>query len=227
MLILHGDNIQLSRQFLTARVKSFSGEIVRFEGKDLKIEDIKQALESRTLLGNDRLVVLEKFFTNKKIKQKKQIVDYLLKEKPKNLIVWEETKIPPQVLKNFSFAEIRLFDLPKIVFWFLDSLEPGNKKKALQFLHQALKKQPPEFIFYLLSKRVKDLLIAKDLGEEGIKNYYRYPWQRKKIVTQAQKIEIERLKKFYQRLLLVDYLQKSGKAAFSLDYYLDLLVLSL
>lgn len=227
MLILHGDNTQLSRQFLTARVKSFFGEVVWLEGRDLKIEEIKQALESQTLLGNDRLVVLERFFLDKKNKQKKLIIDYLLKEKPKNLIVWEEEKIPPQALKNFSFAEIKLFELPKIIFWFLDSLEPSNKKRALQLLHQALKKQPPEFIFYLLTKRVKDLLIAKDLGEKGIENYYQHPWQRKKIATQAQKIETERLKKFYQRLLLVDYLQKSGRAVFPLDYYLDLLVLSL
>ncbi|MGB9911111.1 MAG: hypothetical protein ACPLKP_00725 [Microgenomates group bacterium] len=225
MLILHGENTTLSRQFLTSRVKSFSGEVIYLEGKNLALENLLQALESQSLLKNDKLVVLENFFSSPRNKEKNLIIKYLIKEKPENLIIWEGKKISPQTLAPFSFAQIRIFELPKIIFQFLESLSPETKNQALLLFHRCLKKEKPELIFYFLHRHVKDLIIAKDLGEEGLKEYE--SWKRKKLIAQARKFDLKKLINFYSQLLVIDYLQKSGRAIYSLDYYLDLVILSL
>jgi DNA polymerase III delta subunit len=258
MLILHGTNIVASRKVLVdqkkqARQKDM--EIIELSGPDLDLVDLKQALESASLFGQDRLVVIENFFSRPKSKLKEEILAYLKTQstipglaeaKPRagsnqlspasprqsrgraavNLILWEGKQIDGRVLRGFTDGtKIQAFKLPAVIFKFLDSIQPGSPKLTLNLLHQTLKTQVPEVVFYMLARRTKDLLIAKDLGKKGLVKLA--PWQQGRLLHQTSKFSLGGLLVLHQALLRIDWEQKTGQASLPLASTLDLLVASL
>jgi DNA polymerase III delta subunit len=222
MVIFHGENTALSRQRLNQLIEKFRGEVVKLEGEKITLSELQQAVESRSIFGADKLVVIFGLFSRKPSKEKEKLLDYCQKENPQNLIVWEEKKIDGRVLINFKRAKIELFDLPKIIYKFLDSLSPFNKKTSLLLFHQCLKKEVPERIFYFLCRHIEQLIIAADLGKRGLKNLP--DWKKEKLAKQAKAFGLEKLINIYQKLLAIDYQQKTGKSPFSLISSLDLLI---
>lgn len=220
MIILHGENLVLSRQRLTEKVASFQGEIIRFQGDQLTLTDLKQALESSSLFGQDRLVVIENLFSQRPSQRKDELIAYCRQEKPDNLLLWERKTIDGRRLRSFSQAKIEIFKLSPLIFKFLDSLNPENKKNSLLFFRQTLKQEAVELIFYLLCRRIRNLIIAADLGFPGLTSMA--PWQKTRLVSQAKKFSLPRLLAAYQILLKIDTKQKTGQAAFSLTSQLDL-----
>lgn len=225
MIILHGENITLSRGYLFQWAKHFSGEIIKFEGENLTLFQLKQAVESKSLFTQDKLVIIFNLFSRRPSKEKEEILKYCRKEKPKNLIVWEGKKIDGRVLAPFSFAQVKEFPLTPFVFRFLDSLSPQNKKNSLILLHRCLAKDPPELVFNLFCRQIRDLIIAADLGKEGLGSLPE--WKKEKLVNQAKKFGLKKLIKIYQKLLEIDYQQKTGKTILPLKLQLDLLIASL
>ena len=61
MIVIHGDNTVLSRDHLLQIKKSYL-EVVEFNTKTLLLADLIQAIESSSLLGESRLVVIEGLF---------------------------------------------------------------------------------------------------------------------------------------------------------------------
>lgn len=225
MLILHGENTVLSRRKLVGFIQNFKGEIVRLEGEKMNLTDLKQAAEASSLFGQKRLVVIENLFARRASQEKEKLLKYCREEKLKNLIIWERKAIDGRSLVSFRFAQIEKFIISPIIFRFLDSFSPRNQKKALYFYHQCLKQEPPEMIFYMLSRRIYDLIIARDLGSQGLAN--RASWQKAKLVHQAKNFELKKLIFLYQQLLKIDWRQKTGRAAVPLASRLDLLIASL
>jgi DNA polymerase III delta subunit len=229
MLILHGANILASRKVLieqkgTAKAKEI--EVIDLEGKELDLTKLTQALESASLFGQDRLVVIESFFSLPKSKNKEEILDYLKTQLGANLIIWEGRKIDGRILKSFAGkAKIQEFKLPVVIFKFLESLQPGQPRLSLELLHQTLKTEPPELAFYMIARQVRYLLIAKDLGNKGLSGFA--PWQQARYLRQAEKFSFDQLLKLHRNLLQIDWEQKTGRAAFPLKSALDLLVLNL
>lgn len=225
MLILHGENTVLSRHQLTNFSQRFQGEIVLLDGEKINLTDLKQAVESRTLFGQKRLVVIENLLTRRPSSAKDKLLKYLKEEKSTNLIIWEKKTIDGRNLIPFRFAKIEKFVIPSIIFKFLDSFSPDNKKNALNFFHQSLRQEAPEMVFYLLSRRVCELMILKDLGTKELSN--RADWQKAKLAHQAKNFELKKLIFIYQLLLKIDWQQKTGRAPFPLASQLDLLLASL
>lgn len=224
MLILHGENLVASRQFLTEKIKSFKGEVIRLEEDQLNLTQFKQALESASLFGQDRLVVLENIFSQRPSQKKEKILNYYKENQFENLIIWEKKTIDGRSLRAFAAAKIIRFKIPPAIFNFLDSLNPNNKKIALNYFHLCLKQDTPEMIFYMLANRIRDLIIAADLG---IKGFPKMPfWQKNKIISQAKKFKLKRLLVLYQQLLKIDISQKTGQASLPLASQLDLLLAS-
>jgi len=225
MLILHGENTVLSRQKLTNLSQHFQGEVLRLEGEKINLTDLKQAIESNTLFGQARLLIIENLFVRRPSKEKEELLKYLKEEKPKNLIIWERRTIDGRSLISFKFAQIERFAIPAIIFKFLDSLSPQNKSQSLYFLHQCLYQEPPEVIFYMLSRRVGDLILAADLGEKGLEKMA--SWQKNKLIHQAKQFNLKKLIFLYRQLLKIDWHQKTGQTIMPLTSQLDLLIASL
>lgn len=228
MDIIHGNYLSASRNFLNSKIKaSLVKEVIRLEGKKVSLTDLKQALESQSFFGTEKLVVLENIFSSPKSNRKNETLDYLKKaDGNTDIIIWESKKIDGRILKSFTPKfKIRLFEIPFFIFKLLDSLSPFNKKNSLELLHQCLKTEPPELIFYLISRRVRDLIVAADLGKNGLSRFQ--VWQQQKLIAQAEKYNIAQLLKWHKILLILDYQQKTGQSSFSLGSSLDLLLASL
>lgn len=225
MLILHGENVVLSRQELSKVVDHFPGEVTRLEANQLDLTSLKQALESVSLFGQDRLVILENLFSRRASREKENLLRYLKKNQPENIVLWEGKTIDGRSLNPFSKAEIKKFALTPFVFRFLDSLAPDNQKDSLSLLHRSLNQDPAEMVFYLLARQVRYLIIALDLGEKGLERMA--SWQKAKFFRQAKKFDLAKLLWLHQELLRIDYEQKTGQAPLSLSGQLDLLIASL
>lgn len=225
MIILHGENIQQSRRILVEKIKYFRGEVLRLDGEKITLTDLKQAVESQSLFGKDKLIVLERIFSRPECKEKEKILQYCQEKNPPNLIIWEGEKINPKSLIRFRKAKIDLFEPSKTIFQFLDSLRPGNQRGALFLLHRCLKKESPELIFYMLSRHIRDLIIAVDLEKRGLKEFP--SWKQEKLIRQGKEFGLERLLKLYRELLKIDYQQKTGETTLSLISQLDLFLFSL
>lgn len=225
MLILHGENIERSRKVLSEKAKRFTGELIRLEGDKIDLTDLKQAIESKSMFGKEKLIVVVNLFSRRLSKEKEELLKYCKLENPENLIVWEGKKIDGRILSPFTLARIERFDLTPIIFRFLDSLSPTNKKLSLALLHLCLTQETPEMVFYMVCRQAKDLIIAADLGKEGLDELP--PWKREKLIRQAGKFGLKKLLTLYQQLLQIDYQQKTGKTPLTLASQLDLLLASL
>jgi hypothetical protein len=227
MIILHGENTVLSRQRLKEEIEAFrektKGEILRFEAQSLSLTELQQAIESSSLISADRLVVLEGLFGGRKNHQKEKILAYLKKTNPENLIVWESKKVDGRTLLSFK-AKVFKFDLPLVLFRFLDSLSPGNSKVSLALFHQCLEQDPSELIFFLIARQIRMLILAVDLGKEGLSKMQ--AWQVGKLIHQGQKFGLQRLLFLYKELLKIDWQQKTGQTPFDLVSQLDLFLAS-
>lgn len=227
MLILHGDDTSASRkrlwQEIEMRKKSGFSEVISVEGKNADLNFLKQNLESSSLFSANRLLVIENFFTGPFSQVKDQAIDYLKDNRPKNVIIWENKKIDGRKLLAFKNSAL-LFDLPKVVFSFLENVAPGKGKWALAKLQQSLKKEPLELIFYLLCRHISLLTVAKDLGSKGLKNLP--PWKGQKLIAQAKKFSLNDLLTLYRRLADIDYREKSGSAPAPLLYLLEIMLIT-
>jgi len=228
MMILHGENNLLSRQRLTSEIANFKnktqGEVLKFEGSSLILMDLRQALESSSLLGEIYLVVIENLFSRRISKEKQKIIDYLKKTVAQNLIIWEGKKIDGRTLTSFKGQVLR-FDLDPVIFRFLDSLSPGKAKISLTLLHQCLTQDPPEIIFFMLARQIRFLILAADLGKKGLGQME--SWRAEKLIRQARYFTLIKLMKIYRQLLKIEVQQKTGQTPFTLSSQLDLLVASL
>ena len=231
MIILHGENIVASRLALEEKINGFKAkgvdEIVSLDGMKLELTDLKQALESTSLLGKDRLVVIENLLSSPKSKKKEEEVNYLVKVDPKSLLIlWEAKEISAAGLKKLAAkARVSVFKIPPLIFKFLDSIWPQNKKNALELLHQCFQVDKPEMVFYMLCRQIRLLIIARDLGAKGLSSLA--SWQQAKFLRQGEKFSLEQLLGIHRKLLRIDYEQKTGRAVLPLASQLDLLIADL
>jgi len=119
--IFHGDNIAESRKALSieiAKAKSEGKEIVVLDGKKTNLTKIRQALESSSLFGQNKLVIIENLLSLCSLPSKNKTLDYLKKEKfEASLILWEGKRLKRIPLKFHA----KLFRLEPILFRFLKS----------------------------------------------------------------------------------------------------------
>jgi DNA polymerase III delta subunit len=224
--IILGDNIAASRNRLhevAEKAKAEGLEVISFNGTKITFSDIRKLLESGSLFGKSKLVVIENFLSSTKSKEKETILDFLTKKSfEHDLVLWEDSN-----LKNISLkgVEIEEFKVPQTIFRFLDLLVPDKTQEALAVLDILKKSEDANIIFFMIIRQFRNLIIAKDLGGEGLIGMS--PWQKDKYLSLSKNFTIERLLQFYGKLLEVDYAQKTSNDLFSLSSRLDLLILNL
>lgn len=214
--IFHGGNYVQSRQALNQHLSTSKLESDRFDGTKLNEETLTQALESNPLFKNTKLFVIENLLTLPRFKKKDQLLKIIIKNTEQNIFLWEKKALSPAVKKLFIKANIREFKLPASIFGFLDHI-------SLKNYHLALINNPAELIFYLLHRRISQLIQALD-DPASLKGA---PWQLGKLKTQAKKYKLNQLISFHQKLLLLDEQVKTGQTSLSLAGRLDLLLLEL
>lgn len=218
MLIIHGEDTVQSRNHLSLlldKAKLEKKEIIKLDGKKLNLLAIQEILQSTSFFSPEKLVVIERFFS----KPQEKIIKFLNKKNYPNLVLWETKELYPSQIKGLK-TETKLFKLPAIVFNFLDSVYPANYKASLKLFHEVLKKTSAEQVFYLLIKQVRFMIIANNLGKEGLKGLH--PYQAHKIASLCQRFSQEQLLVIHKNLVRIDFNQKTGKTVLDLSSQLDL-----
>ncbi len=202
-------------------------EIIRLEGKSLALVDFKQALESGSLFGSKRLVIVENLFTAKlgvKSKEAEDFIDYIKNfQSEAELVFWEAKEVKKSLLTKLpKNTDIALFKPDRNIFSFVESIKPAATKEMLERLEHALSADGPEMIFAMLVRQFRYLLIASEKGK-NITDLT--PWQATKFSKQAGFFSWEKLLQHYRTLLAIDIRQKSGTAVFDLTKEMELFLI--
>ena len=211
--IFHGDNFVLSRRALN---QNLTQTPERFDAQNLTEEALIQALESNPLFKIPKLFVMENLLSLPRSKLKESLIKIVLNNAGQNILLWEKKSLTPAVKKQFARAAVKEFKLPAALFNFLDALTLTN-------FHQALINNPAELIFYLLHRRISQLIQALD-DPASLKGA---PWQIAKLKNQAKDYQLDHLVDFHQKLLTLDEQLKTSQSLLPLSGCLDLLLIEL
>lgn len=228
--VLHGDNTVASRNQLNALITQHKSrgvkDTIRLDGKTITPTDLIQALETQSLFGTDRLVIIEDLLTRPKSKTKTDLAAYLktISSQPNipSIIIWEQKPLTTPQLKSLGNPPHQVYKLSKKLWNFLDSLKPQNSKQSLQLLHQTLDQEAPEMVFAMLVRQVRLLIQTKDNTKLKIA-----PWQINKLKNQASHFSLQQLLNLHKQLLTLDHQTKTGQNLLTLSSSLDILVTNL
>ncbi len=226
MLILHGDDYVSSRnelQRLRDQATKQALEIILFDGQKLLLVDLRQAVESISLFGNQRLVIIEHLFGGPKSVRQTQVLDYLKETLPKTVVIWEGKALTSATLKRFTGAKAQEFKPKTIIFEFLEALVPNNTKQIINLYTQIQTTQPVELVFFLVCRQVRLLLQAtsdpRSLSGPG--------WLTGKTLRQAKAFTTHKLLDLHAGLYEIDKGLKTGASPLPLAAALELWLASL
>ncbi len=225
-LLLHGDNQVASRHKLhelVRQAKKSSQEIIRLNGTNLTETDLRQALETQSLFGGEKTVVIERLLARLRSKEKDVLLKLVEQETKTSIILWETNVVTAATLKKLSSFKPEVFKTPATIFKFLDSLAPQNPRLVIAALHDCLRNEAPELVVYLTARRISELIIALDKPNLLVQA----PWLKGKLLAQAKKFTLTQLTKLHENLLNLEYAQKTGTNILPLSSELDLLLTKL
>lgn len=217
-----GDDIVTSRKaFLEAintyKLKGF--EASKFNGKDLTVEVIESFTNPTSLFGEKKFLAIEGLLSGTKSKDKENIIKRIASLIQCFIVVWENKEFTkfeqPKFGNSFVFKN---FKLPSVLFEFMDKIAPGKTKENLTMLHKTCESVDPAYLFLMLVRQIKLLILASDNEVSDIPS-----WQSGKLIRQAKLFEKEKLHGIYKNLLEIDYRQKTSGSPFEILGELDLL----
>lgn len=218
IIALHGDDIQRSylrlKKFIdTARERSWEIEFI-----DDSPQSFEEILTASSLFGNERFFILKnvKKLTKKELSWLNKKYNDLLG----NLIIYSETPLSATLVKDLpKDTKFEEFKLPVLLWNFLDKLAPGNSSGLVVTFHKIIEKSPPEFVFSLMARQIRDLYWIKiDPSSRAFP-----PWRASKLKSQASTFTISQLKTLLNEMAILDIKVKTSKT--DLVSSLDLLIL--
>jgi len=203
IIVLHGDDTAKSYDRLTKFIdtaKARSWEIVTNEFPN-----------TPSLFGAERLIVYRDY----KLLTKQDVKNF--DRFDGTLVIYHEGVVPLTFLKSLpKDTKIEAFELPKILFTFLESFYPGNSKRSIQLLHQLVKTDAVELVFFMLCRHVRDLYwISIDPASSQFPS-----WRAGKLKTQASKFIVQQLQQLISLFSDIDISVKTSKTDLltSLDF---------
>jgi len=219
--VICGEDIVSSRNYYSELKKRYREK--KYEIKEVassQIVEVQKELSESLSLFAEKIV----FFTqnlNKTITRKKStkdLIEILAKDKQVEIVDWEDG-ITGRSLKIPQIAILKEFKPTRTIFKLLDSCYPTNKSEFISQLNSLSDKIEDGFIFYMLTKHIRMLLLVKS----GEKPSAMFDWQLFKIKKQAGFWSLEKLVLFYENLHRIDVINKTSKNPFSTKHSLDLL----
>jgi len=123
---------------------------------------------------------------------------------------------------KIGIKDIELLVKPRTevnIFRTIDSLAFGDKKRALRLIHQHLEKgDSPSYLLAMIAYQFRNLLLVKSCQPGGscpysAKKLNLHPYVLQKTRGQAEKFDLEQLKKIYRKIFRVDLKVKTGQLA--------------
>lgn len=224
IFVFSGDDLVSSRKAFLEHLEGLKRdgfEVERVNGKDLTVELLELLSLPISLFGGKKALAIENLLTGAKSKEKDKIIRRIVSLLDCSIVIWESKDISKaeqlKYPKNFIFKN---FKLPASLFIFLDSLSPNKGVNNLKILKMALEIVDPNFLFLMLIRQIRLLILAKD-SNDLLKLA---PWQKSKLQKQAKGFLEEKSVQIYQKLLKIDFNQKTSNSPFSLEHELELLI---
>lgn len=227
-IVIHGVDIVASRKLLDDQKReSPQAEIIQMEGKQITLTDMVTAVETKSLFGSSRMIIIENLVSGVFNADKEAILNYLsLVATDNTIIIWESSEIPKKYISPF-FSTWKVYNLPypQILFKFLDMIGTTSAGSILSIFHSLITQKDASVIHTMLVRQFRLLIIAKDTGAEGLSDMQ--SWQIHKFLQQSKYFSRLELTNDYRELLSIEYKVKSGKTPYSLSQLLDIFLLTL
>lgn len=222
LTIICGQNTIEAYNFFLEKKKDFFNKNYEILEIDFStIEDlIRWQSENLSLFATKKVFFIRNL--NKKINKKNEknlmLINQIATDKNINVFDFEEG-IEKRSLKIQKNILIKEFKIPVSIFNFLDSIYPGNLKTVIKTLNLLTKTASSELIFFMLVKRIRQLLMIKFNNKIDDLQI----WQLKKLTFQAKRWSKENLLKFYQSLFQLELRIKTSNNPFDLTKSLEIL----
>lgn len=208
LLILINDDISKNKK---KKIISKKGNIVNLQPP--KYEDLNKWIKNQFKQRDKKIDyrgirILEKMFNNN-LQQLDSEIDKIC------TYVDNKNKVELSDIKKVISKDRRLME--NEIFKFLDAVSNKEKEKSLYLFHHMLENgEIPQIIFAMLSRRIKLMLMIKDLKEQGInpkqiaKKIGEHPYPVKRIYGFVDKYSATELEKTLDKFLKVDVKLKTG-----------------
>jgi hypothetical protein len=226
--ILHGEQHVRSRASLTTqleRARTQGKQVTRLEPKQLDEKSLSVALQTQSLFGEERVIVIEELHSLPKSKKKDALLQALAAEGKNaelDIILWEKKQLTATELKVFPAAKSEVFPLAKVMFTWLGSLTgsqlPAQKTKMVKLLQESEASDGEQFCFAMLARQVRMLIEAKEMVV-GATN--------PKLISQAKNFSWQQLLSLHKQIVLIDQKVKTSNTPFTLTGQLELLLSTL
>lgn len=193
VVLLHGPAIASSRKKLSDIKSKFAENDVLVFEKETDLSEILTHLQSQSLFGDERLVILENPPEN--------FTDYTLYSIPHTLVFWFDHEIDP---KNWKDAEILFFPEEKelSVFPFLDFLGQRDKRAFLE-LDKLKKEYDSQYLITMILYLLRNLVVTPKAAKDFV---------RRKNDKMRANFSTDELIDLYKSVLETDFKIKSGLA---------------
>ncbi len=189
IIVLHGDYTTKLYERLTKFI-----EVAKKRGWEIVNDEISQ---TPSLFNKETLTIVRKYNL---LSPRKDIPNIL--KAPGTLVIYNEGNIPQAFLKDLpKETKIEEFRLPKAIWNFLDNI-------SVKLLHEVIKSEPIEFVFAVLTKRLRDLYWI----QVSPKTLPYQSWQLSRLKNQSKKFSLENLKEIINKLAEIDIKVKTSKA---------------
>lgn len=213
LTIIHGDDAVRRQAAVDAKLAHFAakglGEVKRIDAPELDLTQFVQATQPTTLFKERQVFLINRYFSLKNKALQRDLSAYL-NQLPAPVILTAAAVLTPSQLKPFPSAVKQVYQLPKLVFTFLDSLFPGNQADFIPLFEKIILSQPPETLLVMIASRVRQLLQLAD-GQLKLA-----PWQLARLAVQKNHFPDDRLLALHHSLVQLDRSAKSGRLVGSL-----------
>jgi hypothetical protein len=186
---------------------------------EIKSENLDNLTEPETitpLFYQNKAFFAENLY--QKISKNKKIIDKLeqLFGAKFDLYLWEEKA--KYELKSFFKFKIIEFKLENNIFDLLDNFYPGNKRIIYAKIHEIVNDKNENLLFYLLTKRVRQLILIKTNQNPPLIQ----PWQLYRLKKQASRWTLDNLLKVYRSFLNIEIDLKTSQTPYTLLQLIDI-----
>jgi DNA polymerase III delta subunit len=219
--LVHGENVNQARKRFEKIIESLRkrGWAISYVKDEETKNLVKIISTSDTFFNENTLFVVENF--NKVPTSEINKLAKVQENISSNILFWQAGEAKMTLTKALpKGANLERYDLPKILFAFLESFFPGNSHNCTKLFHNLIDSEPIELVFAMLARHLRDLYWALFYPETA-----GFPsWKLKKLQNQAKKFGKGKIKELIGKLAQIDIDTKSSKL--DLESAIDLIIIS-
>ena len=218
MLIIHGEDIKRSYEFLQQNLASYrlqNVDIYSHNIADMDITSLRQEIGSDNLFSDKKVVVISGLLSSAKSKAKEEIAKMLSGQGHTEIILYETKEVTPTSLKLFQGSRNEVFKVNPIIFKLMDSLRPGYQKAIFSLYNQVIESgMEPEYVFAMLIRQIR-LLIQIKTNPNSVRLA---PFAKRLFQTQAQYFDTDKLTELHHHLYKIEKKIKTGSSSADSDH---------